>query len=77
MVTCRSSQVTESPGDEGVGNTMISVAVGCGEAIEVAGAAGDSPEEEQAVKMTSPMKRILGVLFIESNGNPSTFNTCG
>jgi len=68
MRTCKSRQVTESPGDEGVGSTLISVAVGCGKGIGLAGAAEDSPVEEQAVKMNSPINRILGGFFMGSIG---------
>ncbi len=67
----------ESPGEVGVGKGLICVAVGPGEVVATAGAVEDSPAEEQAVKMNSPMKRILSVVFMGITENRFTFNTCG
>jgi hypothetical protein len=70
MLICRPRHTTGSPGEEGVGSA---VAVGRGETVAVAGAAGLSPAEEQAVSRNSPTNRILEVFFIENK--PFTFNT--
>jgi hypothetical protein len=70
MVTCKVSQVIVSPGDEGVGNTLISVVAGCEEAIAVAGRVASAPVEEQAVKTNSPINRMLDVFFIGISCNP-------
>jgi hypothetical protein len=74
ILTCKLRQVTKSPGEEGVGNSLISVAVGCGETTTVGGLA-DLPAEAQAVKMKSPMSRMLTIFFIKSPANQPTFNT--
>jgi len=60
------SHVIESPGDEGIGRTLISVTVACGEAVAVVEMADDSLVEEQAVKINSPINRILEVFFMEA-----------
>ena len=57
MVTCRSRQRIGSPGVEGVGSSLTSVAAGCGGAVAAAGVTA-SPEEEQAVKIISPIKVV-------------------
>lgn len=75
MLTCKPRQVTESPGDEGVGSTLISVAVCCGKRVGLTGAAEESPVEEQAAKMNSPINRILGIFFMGSIAIQSNFNT--
>jgi hypothetical protein len=67
MVTCRSRQTIESPGEAGVGNILTSVAVGGGVAVIVTGVT-DSPVEEQAVNINNPIKffnRTLGGIFIQ------------
>jgi len=66
MVTCRSRQRIESPGDEGVGRTLTCVAVGCGGTVIVTGVT-DSPVEEQAANINNPIKllnRITGGFFM-------------
>jgi len=70
MLTCRSRQTTESPGEEGVGTA---VGVGCGGAV--VGVTEDSTAGEQAVNRNSPTNKILEVFFMASPGYPITFNT--
>jgi hypothetical protein len=67
----------ESPLDEGVGSILIAVAVGCREVVAVAdGRAVAVRVREQAVKMSSPIRRIASVVFVRNmGGNPSNFNT--
>jgi hypothetical protein len=60
--------VIESPDEEGVGRTLMSVAVGCEEIVAVAGAIVDSLALEQALSMNSPMNRKNDVFFIGGNG---------
>ena len=69
----------ESPREEGVRDTLTSVTVGCGDAIAVglAGAAEDSPVEEQAVNMSSPINRTPDAFFMADMGNRSNINTHG
>jgi len=55
MVICRSRQVIESPGEAGVGNTLTSVAVGCGNSVIATGVT-DPLLEEQAVNINNPIK---------------------
>lgn len=62
MVTCRSRQRIELPGDAGVGTTVTSVAVGCG--AVVAAGVGVSPGDVQAVRMRTPRSRRFDVLFM-------------
>jgi hypothetical protein len=66
MDTCRSCHCIESPGDDGVGNTLTSVAVGSGNSVTVTGVA-DGLVDEHAVKINSPIKlfiRLYGIFFI-------------
>jgi|GEM_PF-5594363 len=66
MVTCRSRQIIESPGEAGVGNILTCVAVGCGGAVIVTGGT-DLPLEEQAANINNPIKnlnRIPGKFFM-------------
>jgi hypothetical protein len=67
----------ESLGEEGVGNTLVAVAVGGGVsvAVPVAGMAGASPAEEQAVIKDSITRRNRDDLFSENMRSPSYFNT--
>ena len=67
MVTCRSRQIIESPGEAGVGSILTSVAVGCGGTVIVTGVTG-SPLEEQAASINNPIKlliRIRGNFFMQ------------
>src|SRR5215203_4256336 len=67
MVTWRSRQTIESPGDAGVGRTLIGVEVGCGCTVMVTGVTV-SPLEEQAVNMSNPIQifnRTLGSFFMQ------------
>jgi hypothetical protein len=59
----------------GVGRTLVTGAVDCSEAVALAGVAEVSPEEEQAVKMNSPINRILGVFSTGSLECQSNINT--
>jgi hypothetical protein len=66
MDTCRLPQITESPGEEGVGITMVVVAVGWGNAVAEEGVRAALPARKQAVmSRISPKARIGIVFFME------------
>ena len=54
MVTCRLSQIIESPEDEGEGKTFIAVAVGGGVDVAVAVTAVFAPGVVQADRINKP-----------------------
>jgi hypothetical protein len=60
MLTCRSRQRTGSPGEEGVGKTLLTVAVGFGRP----GVLTSVGEEVQADKTNRPTNRILIIGFM-------------
>jgi len=65
----------ESLGDEGVGGTLIAVAVGWGEGVAVVGVEDDASLQDQAAKISSPKNRNVGSFLKENIGIPSNFNT--
>lgn len=61
MVTCKSRQTIESPGEAGVGSILTAVAVGCEVPVGVTGVT-DSPVEEQAASISKQIK-LLTAMF--------------
>jgi hypothetical protein len=70
MLTCRFLQITGSPGEEGVGSTLMGVAVGDGNMVVPVGIV------EQAVRMSRTMLRDAAIL-IRNIRTPSIINTNG
>jgi len=66
MVTRKSSHKIESLEDEGVGGTLVAVAVGDIVGVAVAGTAVGSLAEEQAVISENAMNRNKGDFFIRN-----------
>jgi len=64
MLTCRSRQRTGSPGEEGVGKTLLTVAVGCGKPGVLTGVVENPPAEVQADKTNIPANRIVVICFM-------------
>jgi len=60
MLTCRSRQSIESPGEAGVGSILTAVAVGCDVIVGVTGVT-DSPVEEQAASISKQIKLLTGM----------------
>ena len=63
MVTCRSRQTIESPGEAGVGNILTAVSVGCEVTVGVTGVT-DSPVEEQAASISKQIKLLTGMFRV-------------
>jgi hypothetical protein len=68
-ITFSSRQVTGSLGEDGVGQTLATVAVGDGITIVPVDVG------EQAVKMNSPIDRIVGIVLMGNIAAPFNFNT--
>ena len=65
----------ESPGEAGVGSSLISVAVGWGEEAAGRGVVEVWFAEAQAAKINSPLNKIAAVFFIGCLGIQSNSNT--
>jgi hypothetical protein len=75
MLTCSLSHVIVSPGEAGVGSGLIWAAVGWGENVAGRSVVEVWFDEEQAVKINSPLNKIAAVFLIGCLGNQSNFNT--
>jgi len=64
MLTCRSRQRIGSPGEEGVGKTLLTVAVGFGRPGVLTSVGENPPAEVQADKTNRPTNRILVIGFM-------------